>query len=472
MKFLFVARNPSLFIQYEHVIKGLIRGGHTVEFHLVSMKWRNAKMDTKILEDYNKETEGSFSYREAYIPSGIRSGILQHKREIVNYAAYFREDNPISISPYMMDRQRLALFPPMHILLLNRIFQKYVLKKNRIQKLSFVERCIAPDLGISQLLGEIGPDIVIASPFIFSRSSVEMEYIKCAKKLSIPSSVPIFSWDNLTSKGLFQIIPDSVLVWNEKQIVELEEIHDVDPEKVLATGAPSLDGWFEQRPQYIFQEFCTKYELNQKPYVLYLCSSHTIARDEHIFVEKLVTYLNEKLGENCPTVVVRPHPLNIAIWDGWSKEGSVVVPKSSRNIFYSKDAKNLMFESIYHSSCVVGLNTTAMIETAIIGKPCFSIIVDKYSNTQEKSGHFHHLSEAGFMHSTRTMEELAMRISAAVDGEDDCKDAREKFIVSFIRPTGSNVNSSMVMQNCLEQLAKGIDVAAVKQCLINHQEGC
>ena len=470
MKFLFVARNPSLFVQYEHVIKGLIGGGHAVDFHLVSMEWRNAKMDTKILEDYTKKTDGVFRYRKACIPSGVRSGILRHKREIVNYAAYLRKENPISISPYMVDRQRLALFPPMHILLLNRIFKKYVLKKNRIKKMLFIEKCIAPDSSICQELREIGPDIVIASPFIFSRSSVETEYVKCAKSLDIPTSVSIFSWDNLTSKGLFQIVPDSVLVWNEKQIVELEEIHDVKAEKVLATGAPSLDGWFEQRPQYTFQDFCSNYGLTEKPYVLYLCSSHTIARDEHVFVEKLVTYLQTKLGDNCPTVVIRPHPLNIAIWERWSKEGSVVVPKSSRDVFYSKDAKKLMFESIYHSSCVIGLNTTAMIETAIIGKPCFSIIVDNYSNTQEKSGHFHHLTEAGFMHSTRTMEELAARISAAVDGQDDCKEAREKFIVSFIRPGGRNVNSSMVMQNCLEQLAKGVDVAEVKKRLVKQQE--
>ena len=472
MKFLFVARNPSLFVQYERVIKGLINSGHNINFHLVSKVWRNAKMDTELLANYSLQTDNSFRFCQALQPSGVGATILRHKREIVNYAAYLRKDNPISNSQYMIDRQRLALYQPMHILLLNRIIQKYILKSNRFKKLSFIENSITPDRRISELLKDIQPDLVLASPFIFSRSTVETEYIKCAKTLGIPTCTPIFSWDNLTSKGIFQIIPDSVLVWNEKQIIELENIHGVEAEKAIVTGAPSLDTWFEKKPQYSHKDFCLQFGLRVKPYILYLCSSQTIARDENVFVEELITYLQSTLGENCPTVVIRPHPLNIDIWNGWNMPGSIIIPKSSRDIFYSIDAKNLMFESIYHCTCVVGLNTTAMIETAIIGKPCFTLIVDKYSNTQEMSGHFHHLSDAGFMYSTRSMDKIADKIYESLQGSDEMSKEREAFVFSFVRPNGLDVSSSWVMQFVLEKLGKGFKLGDIRTLLKTDQGNC
>lgn len=472
MKFLFTARNPSLFVQYEQVIKGLIDKGHTVEFHLVSNEWRNAKMDTEMLTTYANQTKGAFSCRTAKRPRGIIAFLLKHKREIVNYAAYMREENPISNSPYMADRQRLALFPPMDVLLLNRLIVRYVLKKNRLKKLDFMERLTPADRDIIHELEKIKPDIVVASPFIFSRSTVETEYIKAAERLNIPTCVNVFSWDNLTSKGIFQVIPKTILVWNKMQIRELGEIHGVATENAIATGAPSLDVWFGRKPRNSFDTFRTKHNIPEGPYILYLCSSQTIAKDENLFVEKLIQYMKKQLGGNCPTVIIRPHPLNIDIWEDWSEEGTAVVPRSSRDIFYSVEAKNLMFESIFHSCCVIGLNTTAMIETAIVGKPCFTLLVDEYKNTQEMSGHFHHLEDSDFMVSCKSMGELTEKVSQTVAGDDPYKKGREEFINNFVRPCGAERNSSAIMQEVLERLAEGVPHAEVKERIQNLQDGC
>ena len=49
------------------------------------------------------------------------------------------------------------------------------------------------------------------------------------------------------------------------------------------------------------------------------------------------------------------------------------------------------FDSIYHSAAVVGINTSAMIEAAIIGRPVFSMLAEEFAGTQEGTIHFHHL---------------------------------------------------------------------------------
>ena len=56
------------------------------------------------------------------------------------------------------------------------------------------------------------------------------------------------SWDNLTNKGLLRDAPDQVLVWNDLQKREAVELHGVRPERVVVTGAPAYDHWFDWQP--------------------------------------------------------------------------------------------------------------------------------------------------------------------------------------------------------------------------------
>ena len=84
------------------------------------------------------------------------------------------------------------------------------------------------------------PDVVVASPYIFSLSR-EVEYVKAARSLGIPTVVVVLSWDNLTSKGTFHVLPDLTLVWNSALAEEAASLHDVPKEKLVVTGAPVFD---------------------------------------------------------------------------------------------------------------------------------------------------------------------------------------------------------------------------------------
>jgi len=454
MKLLFVARNPSLLFQYERVISRIIEKGHTVEFHLDSLEWRNGRMDATALQKYQEQSGGLFIFSPAKRPTGFLAGFLKNTREILSYAAYIRESNPISTSPYMIERQCQALYSPFNILLRNRLLKALVLKKNRLRWLSLAEKYINPSKDVTQVIQKSNPDIVVATPFIFAHSIVEPEYVKCAAALNIPSCVLVFSWDNLTSKGVFQIFPDRILVWNQMQQEELRIIHGVSSDRVAITGAPSLDFWFEQKPRMSRVDFCRNHGMEEnRPFIVYLCSSQTIAKDEHFVVRDFVNELKKCLGDDCPTILIRPHPLNIHIWDDWVEEGTVIVPKSNRDIFYSKSAKELFFETFYYSACVVGLNTTAMVEAAIVDKPCISILCDRYKDTQERSGHFHHLADSGFVFVTRQYGEAVDFIVQVLRGEDSQIEARKRFVKSFIRPNGINVQSSEVMVEYLLRMA-------------------
>ena len=91
------------------------------------------------------------------------------------------------------------------------------------------------------------PDLVFVSPLvtISPRGAGQTDVVKAARRLSVPVVVGVASWDHLTSKGLIRIVPDAVTVWNDTQRREAVELHRIPSERVVVTGAQSLDHWFE-----------------------------------------------------------------------------------------------------------------------------------------------------------------------------------------------------------------------------------
>lgn len=468
MKLLFVVRNPSFFVQYENVVRWLCDRGHDVCFLLSSPIWRNAQMDEERLKNLEDETGGAFSCAAMVPQNGFKAWVLKNTREILNYAAYLREDHPISTSPYMVDRQSRVLYFPMNILMRTRLLHFLFFRKDRVGFLRWIDRMLSPVSSVVKQIREHSPDLVVASPFIFSRSS-ETEYVKAAKSMDIATATAIFSWDNLTSKGVFQVIPDFIIVWNKAQVKELKEIHRVDASRIIWTGAPSMDFWFRWKPERTREEFCREYGLDaSRPYLLYLASSQTIAPDENVPVREMLKALGSKMGDRAPAVVIRPHPLNINIWDGFDYPGISIIPRENKDIFYSITAKKLFAECVYHSCGIIGLNTTAMIEASIIDKPSITLVVARYADTQKDSGHFHHITDYGFMRNAHGNEEFAEVVEDLLNGADSGRDARRRFVVDFVRPWGRDRDSHVLMGTALEMLAQGKNAADVLEAIANY----
>jgi hypothetical protein len=80
--------------------------------------------------------------------------------------------------------------------------------------------------------------------------SYQTDYVKSAHRVGVPVVFAPFSWDNLTNRGLIRVEPDRVLVWNDIQKKEATELHGVSPERVVVTGAPRFDEFFEMRPSH------------------------------------------------------------------------------------------------------------------------------------------------------------------------------------------------------------------------------
>src|SRR6266536_3114066 len=91
-----------------------------------------------------------------------------------------------------------------------------------------VERIVPSSRQIERFILAQQPDGVLLTPLV-DFNTPQLDQLKAARALGVPVGVCVASWDNLTNKGLIQIEPDLVTVWNEAQKREAVELHAIPP---------------------------------------------------------------------------------------------------------------------------------------------------------------------------------------------------------------------------------------------------
>jgi hypothetical protein len=319
-----------------------------------------------------------------------------------------------------------------------------------------LERAVPPSRRIDDYLQDVAPDVVLVTPLV-DVASDQPEFLKSAASLGIPSGICVNSWDNLTNKGVIRADADAVFVWNDAQRREAVTLHGVPEDRVVVTGAQKFDEWFRRSPTLDAGAFAAKVGLRSAaPYVLYVGSSRFIAADEVQFVRRWLDALRRS-GDawlrDVP-VLVRPHPENGAMWRGvdLSGYGDVAVYPPEGDEVSSDEARADFFDSLYHSAAVVGINTSAMIEAAIVGKHVYSILADEFRDTQEGTLHFRYLlrENGGILRVAGSLDEHVRQLA---DGASSPGDALA-FVESFVRPHGLDAAAAPIVADAIEALAQ------------------
>ena len=162
-----------------------------------------------------------------------------------------------------------------------------------------IERLTPPVPTITKFLQAEQPNALFVVGFVQSNNH-EIEYVKAAKALGIPSIVAIASWDNLTTKGTYHLYPDYSLVWNQAQVEEAVGLHSVPRDSLRLTGGPVFDKWFDLQPTMDYASLCASLELDaERPFVLYLGSSKQMAVDEDRFFTQMIEASSP--ADGCPS---------------------------------------------------------------------------------------------------------------------------------------------------------------------------
>ena len=110
---------------------------------------------------------------------------------------------------------------------------------------------------------------------------------------------------------------------------------------------------------------------------------------------------------------------------------------------------------MYHAEAVVGVNTSGMIESGIVGRPVFTIDAAEFAATQEGTLHFQHLKnvEGGLLHLAADLDEHVSQLAMLLTGQGTERQRARGFIQGFIRPHGLDVAATPRVVEEIERFA-------------------
>ena len=451
MRVLVAGRSVYHFSYYRSVLEALRSHGRELELRF-DERWSRGNSDVSLQGFLKENPEVSLQWSKTR-EDWLREPLFA-LRELRSYSSYLRR---FEQSAYYLDRWRKYLNPAF-----TRIDKanagRWLLGRKSISGAIRLLEAMAPAAkNIVADLRSVAPDVVLASPANM-RFTEEVEYIKAARHLGIPTAVLVLSWDNMSTKGLINLHPDLLLAWNQTHASEAILHHGISENRILLTGAPFFDKWFDREQHTVGRsEFLRKVGLpGDMPFVLYLGSSANIARDESWLVTDLIKELSKSSTLDKASIMVRPHPANARPFAELAQSDQRVVVWPPGGQLPESDGMQADFQnSVQHASAIVGINTTAMIDTLALGRPCVAIITQQYENTQMRAQHFQHLFDSGALNVARSMGAAVTQLEAVASGHDDHAEARLAFLSKFLRPQGMDINAGELVAAAVTELGRG-----------------
>ena len=452
MRILIVTRHFGCLRNFERVIERLAHDGHTV--HLAGLHTESAggqAMVERLAARHAKLTVGFAPSR----PDGTELALARQIRLTVDFLRY--------LGPAYAETPRLRTRSeertPYGLLRLCRLpgARSTSARWCLTAALHALERAIPRVPEVDMFLTDQHPDVLMLTPLIGLGSS-EPDYLVSAKALGLRTMLSVSSWDNLSSKSLIRTIPDTLTVWNETQKAEAVTLHDVPPHKVAVTGAQCFDHWFGRSPARTRTAFCEHVGLRtDRPFLLWVCSAlFQGSPSEAAFVVRWVDEIRSSSNTALQQVriLIRPHPARLKQWDTVDLHRLDNVALWGANPI-DAEAKTDYFDSFYHSAAVAGLNTSAFLEAAIVGRPVHTILLPEFWENQEGTLHFHYLLtvSGGLLIAARSFDEHRRQLGETL-AQGPTRIRRAEFLQQFIRPHGPDVEATTKFVEAVDQLQR------------------
>ncbi len=453
MKIVFITRHFSYLRLFESAIAALAARGHEILLAAEQEETMGGRrMVERLAAQYPNVRVGQAPRR----PAGAWAEIARCLRIGLDHLRYF--DPRYAETPHLGARVRerapraiVALADsPLNLLVGGR--------RGLAALLRLLERGLPVAATVEQFIAAEAPDVLMVTPLI-TIGSPQLDHFAAARRLGVRTVLPVASWDHLSSKALLRAVPDRVIVWNDTQRAEAVDLHGVPPDRVVVTGAQCFDQWFDRAPARSRSAFCERVGLRpDRPFILYVCSSLFLGTaDEPSFVHEWIRAVR---GSGDPRLkdiglLIRPHPSRLAEWNGRE-------PTGYRNVSFfgahavDEEAKDDYFDSMYYSAAVVGVNTSAFVEAAVVGKPVHAVTLPEISRVnQEGTIHFRYLLEVngGLLRTASSFDAHLALLAASLAGEGGGDEKAARFVAGFVRPFGADVAATPRFVDAIEAVA-------------------
>lgn len=304
-----------------------------------------------------------------------------------------------------------------------------------------IDKIIFSGWQIAPLFEKYKPDLVF-TPNVFAMPDVWA--LKQAQKKGIKNIGMVKSWDNPSSKGLFRVHPDRLIVHNDLLKKEVAEIDDYPEGKVFISGIPQYDIYFRKSDFVSREEFWIKYGIDPtKKIILYLEPGLMLAPRGEEMWEIMNEFLEKKQIEFPAEIFVSVHPaypIKNETAEKLSDIKFVRLGKYAAANFksweFSNDDMIELMQAVKFSDLVVNTGSTMNIEASILNKPIINIAFDgfkklPYSESVRQYYDFNHLKnivKTGGVKIACDKEELLGQINELLKNPSIGEEGRKKIV--------------------------------------------
>ena len=298
------------------------------------------------------------------------------------------------------------------------------------------ESRLFPGKKFDHILEAHKPDLAVSGTPGFSL--LDAHLLRSAKRLGIPSTTVMLSWDNLTSKGYMSAQPDSLLTWSTLMMEEARHYHDFNG-PIFEAGAAQFDIYKHHRGQQSKADFKKKLGVPEdKPLIVFGTINASIYPKQ---MEALKTYIDTLAKwDTPPTLWARLHPQSVYgpfehLKEEYLKLQSddviVEIPKvRSKSLLWDLPRKDMehLADLMFAADVMVTPQSTLTIDAACADTPIINLGIEPSFRKVFKYTHYQNITKHHAVWIADTYDELEKATRTYIDSASRHQEGRKAVV--------------------------------------------
>lgn len=310
-------------------------------------------------------------------------------------------------------------------------------------------RLVAIDPDVAELLDRYKPDLVLAPDIVFPLDRI---FLRAARRKGYFVVGLTRSWDNLTSKGVIQILPDKLILHTSRMKHQAVELVGMPADDIYVSGPPDYDKYF--KPLSIKKEdFCRSLGIDpSRRLILFSSFYDEFNGSAVIMINTLLRAIKDGRLPNDIHVVVRYRPSTPEILDNQiDSSDHITITKPCSYFFrvknraqaptkdweFSPEDVDLLVHSISFSSVVISTYSTITIDAAAAGRPVIGVRFDADPTTAPQHSvvriadahdHYRELEQAGAVRLVYSNNDLIDAVNFYLEHPEADREGRKKIV--------------------------------------------
>lgn len=337
----------------------------------------------------------------------LDTGTIREKQ----YAAYVKDGNSLK---FLVKRFTTIVFGN------NRFLRKAIRK---------LDKLVALNKEVVSLLDKHKPDLVLVPDIILKSDRI---ILRAAKQKGIFTLGMVRSWDNLTAKGVIQVLPDKLISQTTYMKQDITKYADMSEKDIVILGVAQFDEYYRKR-NITREEFLNQLGIPPSRRLVLCAPFFDVYSNKSgiLIIKKLAEAVEQgRLPKNTHFLVrYRPESGDASEFDENDIIGPyVTITKPCQNVFkkgnrpdfeFSQEDMGLLTNSLYFSDVTINTISTLTVDAAALDKPIINIRFDGDSNCPpwarvklfSNFDHYNLLEMTGGVKLAYSMEQLIKQIN-------------------------------------------------------------